>query len=627
MNRRLTGRLAAGSCAAWAALVCLSMVGCDYSVPEDQRPIVSTRLTREPDRLVGKGGGAGRTVKPADAATSLEERQKQDTILESVLNLIATASIKPGGDNFAIAAELLNEYFARGSSGLDYSMAAPARQFLARTLPEKFVKEALEGKAFTIRDARHLEDCMMYHKIATRVGGVGDDLTRVRRIFDWVITQVMLAPAGSLAPPGLPQAQARPYDVLMRGMATEGDGFWSERAWLFMVLCRQLGVDVGLLSYTPRGMSEAESIPWACGAVIGDKVYLFDQRRGLEVPGPDGKGVATLEDALADSSILEALSLPGQSPNEATRSELLASPTKIGVLIDSSRIGLAPRMKLLQQRLTGKDRTILYRDPAEQQANFARAMGPRLGEVNLWQMPLTVEERLFTDPSFNRSTAEAMRLLDPRLPLLYARHAQLRGDLDKAKLKYVEFRKAVGLTETDGKTPVSPDVQQALDVYATYFLALCHLEMKNTSDAKFFFLDTLKSVPEPGPRRPYYLLFRRGAAANLGRLYEAEGDGRLAAKYYGSPDSTPQGIGNLIRARDLAWADPTGEVPDRLPRGAGPVEVPAGIAAPSAAGGPAQSRPILPTIGQAPAGLGGQSPSASSILQQAPSIAPAGGNP
>src|SRR5438132_176317 len=83
---------------------------------------------------------------------------------------------------------------------------------------------------------------------APRVGGVGDDRSRVRRVVRWIMDQIELVPAGALAAPGLGQAQARPYDVLMRGMATETEGFWAERGWVFMVLCRQLGVDVGLLT-------------------------------------------------------------------------------------------------------------------------------------------------------------------------------------------------------------------------------------------------------------------------------------------------------------------------------------------------------------------------------------------
>ena len=107
----------------------------------------------------------------------------------------------------------------------------------------------MENPEWTKRDARHLEDCMMYYGIASRIGGTGDDLSRARRVFDWAMQQLQLVPAGSLGSRQYRQAMARPYDLLLRGMGTEADGFWAERAWLFIVLCRQLGLDAGLITY------------------------------------------------------------------------------------------------------------------------------------------------------------------------------------------------------------------------------------------------------------------------------------------------------------------------------------------------------------------------------------------
>ncbi len=50
----------------------------------------------------------------------------------------------------------------------------------------------------------------------------------------------------------------------MRGMATEEGGTWAERGWLFMSLCRQLGIDVGLITYTPTNLKEP--IAWITAA-------------------------------------------------------------------------------------------------------------------------------------------------------------------------------------------------------------------------------------------------------------------------------------------------------------------------------------------------------------------------
>ena len=262
-------------------------------------------------------------------------------------------------------------------------------------------------------------------------------------------------PAGTLAAGRLPQAFARPYDVLLRGMATEAEGSWAERSWLFMVLCRQLDIDTGLITYTrsdtldlrlPKypsrfeleasllGMRKLPKMPviWICTALIDGKAYLFDARVGLEVPGPDGAGVATLEDALADPAILERMNLPGLVPYATSRASLLGSPTKIGILIDSSQGYFSPKMKLLQTELSGKNRTILYRDPAEQRDHFLQVLGDRAGAVVLWPLPLEVETRLFTDSQFVASIQASLFLFRPEFPLIYARVKQLRGELDEA---------------------------------------------------------------------------------------------------------------------------------------------------------------------------------------------------
>src|SRR6185437_10197642 len=108
----------------------------------------------------------------------------------------------------------------------------------------------LQNPRWELRDARHVEDCMLYYSVANRVAGAGDDLTRVTRLFDWLVRQIKLVPAESLGAPQLRQAYARPYDVLMRGIATEADGYWAERSWVCMALCRQLGIDSGLIVYS-----------------------------------------------------------------------------------------------------------------------------------------------------------------------------------------------------------------------------------------------------------------------------------------------------------------------------------------------------------------------------------------
>ena len=143
---------------------------------------------------------------------------------------------------------------------------------------------------------------MMYYGIANRVAGTGENIDRVRRVFDWVVRQVQLVPPGTLASARLPHVFARPYDVLLRGMATEAEGFWAERAWLFMVLCRQLDIDTGLITYTrsdtlelrvPRYESDSMGLRESRQAAGRLDLHGLDRRQGLPVrrPGrPRGAG-------------------------------------------------------------------------------------------------------------------------------------------------------------------------------------------------------------------------------------------------------------------------------------------------------------------------------------------------
>jgi hypothetical protein len=499
----------------------------------------------------------------ASSSLSGDGEERHGAILDNVIRLIQTASDKPGGRNFEIATDNLNHYF-EDTPASEFAMSSAARAYLSDQLPPQAIPD-LELPKWSLRDARHIEDCMLYHSIANRVAGsTGDDLTRVRRLFDWTVRQIMLVHPGSL---GLTKAgepaYARPYDVLLRGMAVEADGYWAERGWLFLSLCRQIGIDAGIITYTPNPGSSP--VGWVCGVLIDKKIYLFDARTGLEIPGPSGAGVATLDEAMSQPIVLDRLDLPGQSPYGTTAALLTSSPSKIGIWLDSSPGYLSPRMLLLQQSLVGKDRTILFRDPAEERDRFVEALGPHAGKVTLWTLPLIVQTKLFTDAQFVELTQRSLFLFQSQFPLVYARVKQLRGETQEAIQDYVTFRFAENATLMDKKTPMPRDVQEALDVYATYFLALAHLERNDPRQATFFFEKTLGLLPDYGPGRPYYNMLRWGAQSNLGRLEEAQGHTSRAVAYYTEPKPTSQSHGDHVRARDLVLQDPTGAEPVALP--------------------------------------------------------------
>jgi hypothetical protein len=473
----------------------------------------------------------------------------------------------------------LNQYF-EGTDPREYQIESAALEFLAPQLGPQGINR-LQGRSWdAARDTRHIEDCMMYYTVANRVAGTGDDLARVRRVFAWINNQVELIPLRAFNGGRLGPAIARPYDVLVRGMATETEGSYvAERAWLFIALCRQLGIDAGLITYN-RGRSLDAVMPqqsaaaplrngrqrfvWTCGALIGDQIYLFDTRLGLEIPGPGGEGVATLAQALEDPAILERMNIPGLAPYPTSRAALLASPSRISILIDSSPGYFSPKMKLLQGELSGTNRAILYCDPARERDGFLKALGAHAGFVGLWEVPVQVDARAHMagyDPDYVPAIQNSLFWFKREFPLIYARVKQLRGETADAIEEYTRMRFVTNRpTVTDKKQTIPKAVQDGIDVYAAYYMGLAHLERDKPDLAERMFRQVLEAVPAPqqnesGPM-VHYAMFRWGANTNLGRIEEAKQNNRAAIEYFTRPNPTPEQIGNWLRARDLLWNDP-----------------------------------------------------------------------
>jgi hypothetical protein len=570
MIRRRTLQLRRSAAVATALLLALTtslIVGC--SQPGAMTPIA---YDASPD------GGTEADPYASELGGDVDPK----AMLTSVVQLLRTAATNPGGDNFNIARDYLNQYFSGVRKG-DFALSPAAREYLSTRLGPNSAQaiQDLEDTTFTFRDSRHIEDCLLLSVIARRVAGDGDDLTCARRLFDWTVEQVQLIPPGALGLPNLPQAAARPYDVLLRAMATE-ENTWVERSWVFLALCRQIGLDAALLPFEKPPTAEAvaaaaaatppapaprgDTIIWAVAVLVEGTPYLFDARVGLPIPGPGGEGVATFEQALTDPSILARMDLPGE-PYPVHQADL-AARGKQAVLLDSTVGLLTPRMRQLQKDLAGRDRMVLHRDVAEIDAAFARALGDRFGGTELWPLPIEVETRLFTDPNFVEASKYALQFFDPSLPLLPARMGQLRGDIAQAVQSYAGFRYAERPVMNDGRTPIPPVVQQFLDFYATYYLGLAKLDQDEPDRAADFFLQTLAQLDEieatiaelaaagTPQGTPYFSQYRYGAYANLGRIYDRMGDRDRALRYYAMPQPTGQGHGNGLRIQALLWSTP-----------------------------------------------------------------------
>jgi hypothetical protein len=211
--------------------------------------------------------------------------------------------------------------------------------------------------SYTLLDAHYLEQCFLIRDAARALDL--EDLSpreRAAAAFGWTVREVNLRETGE---PLLPVTF-----VLRRAWGTSAD-----RSLVFLALLRQLGIDGCLVSVPAAAGGPPREL---AGAVIGKDIYVFDTRLGLPLPGPGGKGIATLAELRAKPEVLSALAIDDShrydvSADQLRRAELRAAPPLSA---------LAPRMKHLENLLPASGRPVLYTDPAALLEQIKQAAGP-----------------------------------------------------------------------------------------------------------------------------------------------------------------------------------------------------------------------------------------------------------
>jgi hypothetical protein len=248
--------------------------------------------------------------------------------------------------------------------------------------------------AFSNLDAVYLADCLYLRDAARSLEPSGTPPAKLaEQAFAWVCRQVYRQPwviEGQGVVPAVP-----PTYVLRRG-----SGAALERAYVFLALLQQLGLDGCLVgppdaadkpaSYSPPG-PDGRPLPagprgpfWAVGVRVGADVLLFDPWRGQPFPGPDGKGVGTLAQLKANPDPLKSWFEAkdpawGVGPDDVKKAAVfLAVPVS----------ALSPRMAVLEEKLKADVGVRLAVKPAELRERFTAAApaGPGLpaAEVKFW---------------------------------------------------------------------------------------------------------------------------------------------------------------------------------------------------------------------------------------------------
>lgn len=429
----------------------------------------------------------------------------------------------------------------------------------ARELPE--VKNLAELH-FTREDAFSLQTAVWLRDIAAWARGDGvDELSRAQSLFDWVVFHIQLDPLDNS--PQLPNGELlvrTPWQTLLLG-----HGSATARAWVYLLLCRQEGLDAAMLAINVAAEGqEPRWEPWAVGVAIGGEIYVFEPSLGFPIPATDGiqmipdRGLeikpATLQELAENESLLRRLDADPRNPYRV-KSSMLRS---VQVLLEGSAAYLSQRMEMVARMLAGGESLVLTAHPNDDAAAFRGLFGVR--DVSLWSLPYrsSLQRQAFA-AEVNRY--QAMDLLpfmvqtETMMPLWRGRVLHLKGDLlgeDSATAYYQGARPAQRLLDSSGMNSAQEMMYIQAKLNASYWLGLISVWTGNRKSAEDLLINrTALSVPGQ-PWEP-------GVAYALGRLNEKLGDYPRAITAYRADVHLPSRFGNLVRARwieELTGAKP-----------------------------------------------------------------------
>jgi len=279
---------------------------------------------------------------------------------------------------------------------------------------------------YALQEAVYLRNAALWAR-----GDALDDLSRAKNLFDWTVRNIQLEEDAKQRIPLFP------WESLIFGRGTA-----MERAWLFILLARQEGLDAVLLAIadpaenTPIARGIRPLQPWCAAVFIDNNAYLFDPLLGMPIPGKDGirhdaQGrlelqPATLAEVIADESLLKRLDLDSEKTYTVKQADL----ENLVALVEASPTYLSYRMKLIQSRLAGKQKMVLTTSATEQAQRWKSV--PGVGKSRLWLMPYeTLERRSQLKPDgIIGQLAEFLRFFAlPNTPLSKGRLLHLKGQL------------------------------------------------------------------------------------------------------------------------------------------------------------------------------------------------------
>lgn len=454
---------------------------------------------------------------------------------------------------------------------LQVPLADWQRDPLIQTLPQRLRSlpqiEELPAMGFSPSDGIELRQAIWLRDASNwAAGSTQDDLERARRVFDWIVRNVQLD-----APYDEEAIKRQPWQTLLLGHGPAVD-----RAWLFMLMARQQGLDVVMLA--EKSGEEGALKDWLPALLHEGELYLFDPTLGLPLPGANGKGIATLSRMIADESLLRQLDLDEDHRYAGVPANLQALTARV----EASPVYLSQRMALLESQLAGEESVILAVEPSALAERLHKVR--QVAEVVLWPVPY---ERIEQHALMGRKGREALatefepfmvpfpRQLKKKAELIPAlwkgrvRHILGQFEGEEGAMKYYQLARlsdeaiargpsltSLEMNDLRGKVPPEEwqaSAQRFMSLApvakhdASYWLGLIAFERDEPDSyrtaANYFSKRTL----DVNPNSPW----RSGALYNLARAEEALKRYQDAIELYQQIES-PQRHGNLLRARWLA---------------------------------------------------------------------------
>jgi len=482
---------------------------------------------------------------------------------------------------------------------------SPLLRTVSTVLPAEVAEDRIGGLRFQAADINHLRDAYVSRRIVEWADHPRSDdpllrswmeaeqnalpeaealkLQTAARLFDWTLRNVAhepLEPTDAAPPPF-----EMPMGMTFRGAGYRqtdfntmwrGRGDWLQRAGVFTLLCRQASIPAFVLAIPSQETGELK--PWCVGTMVGQQVYLFDFELGTFIPGPGQEGIATLQEARSDESVLRRLTVQGFFDYPLQMSDVQQVVALLNVVPEA----ISPRMQLLQSGLVGQRRMEVYVDVDALAKRIDDVSG--IAGVRLWDIPILAEvyeqelkKATERDPLLLFWYMNRYAVLDATEGTLgVGRWRHLHGQFDTDEEENIEGARTLYLAQRAPEFEIEDlridvDLQKAYAVRrqlgtdaeeydlqiqqtqrmmrlakrtATYWISLIQYDDQRYDTAESWFrkrvlTDDQQSFWEPAARY------------NLARSVERLGEIERAIELY-KTDGDPQEHGNRIRARLLS---------------------------------------------------------------------------